>query len=384
MIGGERFLGAGLGGFHAGFAGTGVEDGAGELRADGIGAGAFFEQVAQVATDEAALAGEREAGEAEGFGDSDLRCGGLETLVGGGDVRPACDQRRGQSAADGEGGTQAVEAAAAGDAAGVFAEQRADFIFLGGDGLLGGRDGDLRLGEQGLGLADFEIRADAAVPAGGDQLERTLAAFHRAAGNREALIEVFQVDVGAGDGGDEGGLDAVALGFGGQQVRAGGLVVATDAAPEIGFPAQEPGQAVGFAGIFQAVIRGGVGAAVKPWKPSGAGDFRLGAGGFDAVSGGDEVRVVGEGAGDQGAQRGVGENLAPRLVAEGNAMRRDVAADRGGQGGFRRPGFRTEDAGAHENHAGQDENRVHWNRDSWNVVWVPQCRASLSQATGEG
>ena len=41
--------------------------------------------------------------------------------------------------------SRAVEAAAADDAGGVVADERADFVFLGGDGLLGDRDGGARL-----------------------------------------------------------------------------------------------------------------------------------------------------------------------------------------------------------------------------------------------
>ena len=70
-----------------------------------------------------------------------------------------------------------------------------------------------------------------------------------------------------------------------------------------------------FAQALQAA-RGAGGVAIEGWKPIGPRGFGAGAGLLDAVGGGDQVRVVFQGPGDQIAQGGVGENLAPCLVAE--------------------------------------------------------------------
>ena len=179
----------------------------------------------------------------------------------------------------------------------------------------------MRLGQQGLGLADFQIRADTAVPAGGDQVERRLAALGGVAGYGEALIEVLEVDVGGGDGGDQRRLHAVALVFGREELGAGRLVAAFDAAPKIDFPTQQAGQGVGFGlagasgchlvAVDRPVIRGCAGAAVECREPCGAGNGGLGAGLFDAVGGSHHVRVVADCPGNQLPQRGIGEHAVP-------------------------------------------------------------------------
>ena len=86
-----------------------------------------------------------------------------------------------------------METAAAGDGSGVFAEQGADLVFLGGDGLLGEWYGDLSLAEESSGLADFELGADATIPAGGDEIQGDGATGGGAAGDSAEPLVVRRV-----------------------------------------------------------------------------------------------------------------------------------------------------------------------------------------------
>ena len=104
-----------------------------------------------------------------------------------------------------------IETTAASDATGVFAEQGTDFIFLCGDSPLGNRNGDLSLRQQCFSLADLQIRPDSTLPAAHHQIERGLAALRSGARNRQALVEILEVDVGTRHRCDQRGLHAVAL-----------------------------------------------------------------------------------------------------------------------------------------------------------------------------
>ena len=92
LIGGQRDVGVGFGGFHAGFGAARVEDRAGELRTDRVDPRFALEQVVEVLGDHATTAGERQVGEPQRLRHPDLGRGSLEILVGCGNVRPASQQ----------------------------------------------------------------------------------------------------------------------------------------------------------------------------------------------------------------------------------------------------------------------------------------------------
>ena len=101
------------------------------------------------------------------------------------------------------------------------------------------------------------------------------------------------------------------------------------------------------ASISGSIVCGGIGCSVDVRKPSGIGNLGAGAGLFDAVGGSHQIRVVLQRAFDQFAQRGIGEDLAPGLVAKRRAVRSAIAVDRSGTIDLGRARFRTEHTRIH-------------------------------------
>ena len=167
---------------------------------------------------------------------ADVGVGGNERLLRLKDIRPALQQRAGQTGRNFHRKRRQVRQRPARDRAGIAAEQEVDLV-------LGRRDLQFELRNarggirhRGGGAVGFELGGDAVDP---PVVENPVAAGVGVGGgalDRQLLVQVEQIEIGGGDIADQRDRHAAAGFVRGEVLGASGLGQAADASPEINFP----------------------------------------------------------------------------------------------------------------------------------------------------
>ena len=219
-------------------------------------------------------------------------------------------------------------------------------------GALAFEGGQLAAGveEQGLDLAQLEVGAAAHLGPPAHDAEGFLPGHQGLPGQHDALVEFAAQQVAVGELGDEAEFEGLAGFVGGEELVEGGLVEALDAAPEVDLVADQVGAGpvvaadLVAAGDRQVGRRAAAGAGGAELDGRAAGGFLdvVGGAGFGHPGNGHaQVAVVGQGAGDEGTQVGVGEQGVPAGGALGGSFRgegvglRELALGRGARAGAR-------------------------------------------------
>ena len=285
-------------------------------------------------------AGQVELGKELRLGDAHLRVGADQLLFDLAEVGPALEQGGGQPGRHRGDDGLSVHRRAAWNRRGRLAEKDADLVLLRDDPVLELGDVRLRPAQRALGPGGLELGGQPEPQAILEQVVGALKRLGAVARDLDLHVQREQLEVRLSQVADQRQPHAAPRLFGGQQVRARGLVGSADAPPDVQLPlggerpqeevrrgvlrhiGRDPERGHGVATAGHGEVVADLREELRARHPDLGARF-LYAGGGDL-----HVVVAGERFLDEVLQDGVLEHLPPRQVRERRRLRRRLAAER--------------------------------------------------------